>query len=262
MSRGYTGKFLDIDLTKETIEEITIPETTLYQYFGGRGLAAKVLWDRLGKTWSKVDPLGPDNILTILTGPLTAIHPGSRICVSGKSPLSNGTIGSTASSEFPVELKCSGYDGLFVTGKASKPVYLLITDNKAEIRDAVHIWGKLGEDTIRILNAEVRKELTKRKPNVGLWRQPAMLYVGPAGENRVRTAAVLTKIAHAAGYGGYGAVMGSKNLKAVVAKGRGPLPDVAASKAMQIMLQEYHKRLISMDRMSGGQDMRGGHLVL
>lgn len=249
MVRGYAGKFLDIDLTKETIEDITIPETTLYQYFGGRGLAAKVLWDRIGKIWSKVDPLGPDNILTILTGPLTAIHPGSRICVSGKSPLSNGTVGSTASSEFPAELKCAGYDGIFVSGKARDPIYLLITDNKAEIRDATHIWGKLGEDTIRLLNAEVRKELTKRKPNVGLWRQPAMLYVGPAGENRVRTAAVLTKIAHAAGYGGYGAVMGSKNLKAVVAKGRGPLPDVAATNAMKILLHEYHKRLISMDRM-------------
>ncbi len=249
MPRGYAGKYLDVDLTREKIEEITISEKTLYQYFGGRGLAAKVLWDRIGEEWSKVDPLGPENVLTLLTGPLTGIHPGSRICVSGKSPLSNGTIGSTMSSEFPVELKCSGYDGIFVTGRASSPVYLLISDSKAEIRDAAHLWGKLGEDTIKALNAEVREELARRKPNIGLWREPSIAYIGPAGENLMRNAAVLTKIAHSAGYGGYGAVMGSKNLKAVVAKGRGPLPEVAAPKGMEIMLREYHRRLISMDRM-------------
>ncbi|MEE8570713.1 MAG: aldehyde ferredoxin oxidoreductase C-terminal domain-containing protein [Candidatus Bathyarchaeia archaeon] len=249
MPRGYTGKFLDVDLTHEKIQDITIPEKILYQYLGGRGLATKILWDRLGKKWSTVDPLGPENILTVLTGPLTAIHPGARICVSGKSPLSNGTVGSTAGSEFSMELKCAGYDGIFVTGKASSPIYLLVTDHQAEIRDASHVWGKLGEETIKILNAEVREELGKRKPNIGLWRQPGMIYVGPAGENLMRNAAVLTKLTHAAGYGGYGAVMGSKNLKAVVAKGRGPLPEVAAPKAMEIMLQRCHKRLISMDRM-------------
>jgi len=245
MPRGYAGKYLDVDLTREKIEEITFPEQTLYRYFGGRGLAAKVLWDRLGKKWAKVDPLGSENILTVLSGPLTAIHPGSRICISGKSPLSNGTVGSTASTEFPMELKCAGYDGVFITGKASSPVYILITDDGAEIRDASHLWGKLGIDTIKMLNAEVRDELTRRKPNIGLWKEPSIIYIGPAGENLVRNAAVLTKIAHAAGYGGYGAVMGSKNLKAIVAKGRGPLPKVAAPKTVEILLKEYHKRLIS-----------------
>jgi aldehyde:ferredoxin oxidoreductase len=249
MLRGYAGKFLDVDLTHEKIKEITFPEATLYQYFGGRGLAAKVLWDRLGKKWPKVDPLGPENMLTILTGPLTAIHPGSRICVSGKSPLSNGIIGSTASSEFPMELKCAGYDGVFVTGKASNPVYLLITDDGCEIRDATHLWGKVGEETIKTLNAEVKKELSKRKPQVGLWKEPSMVYIGPAGENIVRNACVLTKLVHAAGYGGYGAVMGSKNLKAVVAKGRGPLPETSAPKTVEILLQEYHRRIISRDQM-------------
>jgi len=249
MLRGYAGKFLDIDLTREKIKEIKFPEATLYQYFGGRGLATKVLWDRLGKKWPKVDPLGPENILTILTGPLSAIHPGSRICVSGKSPLSNGTVGATASSEFSMELKCAGYDGVFVTGKASNPVYLLITDDGCEIRDATHLWGKVGEETIKTLNAEVKNELGKRKPKVGLWKEPSMVYIGPAGENIVRNACVLTKLVHAAGYGGYGAVMGSKNLKAVVAKGRGPLPETAAPKTVKILLQEYHRRIISRDQM-------------
>jgi aldehyde:ferredoxin oxidoreductase len=249
MPRGYAGKFLDIDLTRERVKDITISNKTLYQYLGGRGLAAKILWDRLGKNWPSIDPLSPKNILTILTGPLTAIHPGSRICFSGKSPVSNGTVGSTASSEFPMELKCAGYDGIFVSGKASNPVYLLVTDNQAEIYDASHVWGKLGEETIKTLNKEVGAELKKRKPESGLLREPGMMYIGPAGESLMRNAAVLTKVVHAAGYGGYGAVMGSKNLKAVVAKGYGPLPEVAALKGMEIMLQEYHKRLISMDQM-------------
>jgi aldehyde:ferredoxin oxidoreductase len=249
MPRGYAGKFLDIDLSREKIKEITIPEKTLYEYFGGRGLAAKILWDRIGKQWSKVDPLGPKNILTVLTGPLTAIHPGARICVSGKSPVSNGTVGSTASSEFPMELKCAGYDGVFTTGKASNPVYILVTDDGAEIRDASHLWGKLGEETLKILNAEVREELTKRYPGVGLWREPGMIYIGPAGETMMRNAAVLTKLVHGAGYGGYGSLMGAQNLKAIVAKSRGPLPDVFAPKATEILLQEYHRRLIARDAM-------------
>jgi aldehyde:ferredoxin oxidoreductase len=249
MPRGYAGKYLDVDLTKERIDEITFPEEMLHDYFGGRGLAAKVLWDRLGRRWAKVDPIGSENILTILTGPLTAIHPGARAAVSGKSPVSNGTVGSTASTDFAAEIKCAGYDGAFITGKASSPVYLLITDNGAEIRDASHLWGRLGEDTIKMLNAEVREELTKRKPNIGLWKEPSMIYIGPAGENLIRNSAIVTKIAHAFGYGGYGAVMGSKNLKAVVVKGRGPLPEVAAPKTVEILWREYHRRLISRDRM-------------
>jgi len=261
MPRGYTGKFLNVDLTRERIEEITFPEETLYQYFGGRGLAAKVLWDRLGKSWSEVDPLSPENILTVLSGPLTGIHPGSRICISGKSPLSNGTVGATASTEFPMELKCAGYDGVFVTGKARSPVYLLITDNRCEIIDASHLWGKLGEETIKSLNAEVRRILTSRKPGIGLWKEPSMIYIGPAGENLVRNAAVLTKLVHAAGYGGYGAVMGSKNLKAIVAKGRGPLPNAVATKTAEILLHEYHKRLISKDRMRRWGTGYGGYAV-
>jgi len=261
MPRGYTGKLLDVNLTTEKINEIMFPEKTLYQYLGGRGLASKILWDRLGKKWCQVDPLGPENILTILTGPLTAIHPDSRICISGKSPLSNGTVGSTASSEFPMELKCSGYDGVLVTGKASTPVYLLITDDECQIRDATNHWGKMGEETIKSLNTEVKKELHNRKPHIGLWKEPSMIYIGPAGENLVRNAAVLTKIAHAAGYGGYGAVMGSKNLKAVVAKGRGPLPETAAPKTVENLLQKYHRVLISKDQMRRWGTVYAGYPV-
>ena len=121
MPNGYAGKYLDVDLTKGKVKDVTFEDGTLQQYFGGRGLAAKILWDRLGKKWKEVDPLGPENLFLALTGPMTGIYPGSRIMCSGKSPLSNGTVGSTASTEFAVELKMAGYDGVIVTGKSPEP---------------------------------------------------------------------------------------------------------------------------------------------
>lgn len=224
--RGYAGKFLEVDLSSGDIKEVKFSNAVLRQYLGGRGLATKILWDRLGKRWEQVDPLGLENILLLLTGPLTGYVPGARLCVSGKSPQSNGIIGSTVAGEFPIELRCAGYDGVFFTGKAEKPVYLFIKDSDVELKDATHIWGKDGKETLRILADEGRKELSRRYKKYGVWKEPQAVYIGPAGENKSRLAIVAAKWAHAAGYGGYGAVMGSKNLKAVVAKGTGPLPEV------------------------------------
>ena len=162
MPNGYAGKFLDVDLTKERIKEVSFDEKTLQQYFGGRGLAAKILWDRVGRKWETLDPYAPESPLIILTGPMTGIYPGGRICISGKSPASMGTVGSTAATEFAHELRCAGFDGIIVTGKAEKPVYILVTDGEAEIRDASHLWGTLGEETIKTLNKDVNEELRKR----------------------------------------------------------------------------------------------------
>jgi len=247
MPGGYAGKFLDINLTDRTVKDITFSDEILEAYFGGRGLGAKIVWDRIGNKWSEVDGLDPENVFIALTGPMTAIYPGGRICCTGKSPVSGGTVGSTASTEFAHELKCAGYDGVIVTGKADTPVYILVTDDGGEIMDASHLWGKLGEETLIALNKEVTAELTKRYPNVGLWREPGSIYIGPAGENLVRHAAVMSKICHAAGYGGYGAVMGSKNLKAIVAKGRGPLPQVFAPEAVKVLWKKVHEGHISRD---------------
>jgi len=241
MPRGYAGKFLEVNLSTEKVMDVTFPEEVLRQYVGGRGLAARLLWDRLGERWENINPLGPENLFLALLGPLTALYPGARVCVSGKSPQSNGIIGSTCSGEFPSELKCAGYDGVIVTGRASNPVYILVTDGQAEIRDAVHIWGKDGFETVKTLTKEVRAELGARNPGIGVVRDPGILYAGPAGDSMVRTAAVMQKWAHAAGYGGYGAVMGSKRLKAIVAKGSGPLPDVADHTAVKSIYEEVLK---------------------
>lgn len=236
--RGYAGKFLEVDLSTEKIKDVKFSEETLRQYMGGRGLATKILWDRLGDRWEEIDPLGPENILLLLTGPLTGFLLGARLCVSGKSPQSNGIVGSTVGGEFPIELKCAGYDGVIVTGKSEKPVYIFITDSGAEIKDASHIWGKDSKETVKVLVKEGREQLEKQFPRRGLWREPAAVYIGPAGENRSRIAVVSQKWAHAAGYGGYGGVMGSKNLKAVVAKGTGPLPEVADLEKVSALLDK------------------------
>lgn len=227
MTYGYAGKFAEVDLSHNKITDFVLDEEILRQYIGGRGLATKILWDRLGAKWSKVDPLGPENIFIALIGPLTGFLGGARACASAKSPLTNGIVGSTSSGEFPIELRCAGFDGIIVKGVAESPVYILMTDGKVEIRDAKKLWGMNGIQTVVAINKEVRELLQKNNPRFGLWREPSMIYIGPAGENLVRNAAVMQKWTHAFGYGGYGSVMGSKKLKAIVAKGTGPLPEVA-----------------------------------
>jgi len=249
MPGGYAGKWLDVDLTKGKVKEVSFEEKVLQQYFGGRGLAAKILLDRVGKKWADLDPYAPESPLIVATGPMTGIYPGGRICVSGKSPVSMGVVGSTAATELAHELKFAGYDGVTLTGISPDPVYLLITNEGAEIRDAKHLWGKTGQSTIISLNKEVGEELVKRKPNIGLWREPGMIYIGPAGENKVRNAAVMAKICHACGYGGYGALMGSKRIKAVVAKGLSALPKVDSPETVKLLWRRAHQMLIANTEM-------------
>jgi aldehyde:ferredoxin oxidoreductase len=178
---------------------------------------------------------------------MTGYLGGGRVCVSGKSPQSNGIVGSTVGGEFPVELKCAGYDGVIISGRAEKPVYLLVTDGKAEIRDAKKLWKLTGRDTIKTVNNEVTAELSRRDRRYGEWKEPGMLYIGPAGEKMVRTAPVMQKVSHAAGYGGYGAVMGSKKLKAIVAKGTGPLPEIANPSELPPLMAKYYETALLND---------------
>ena len=259
--RGYCGKILDIDLSDGRVKTIRLEEEVLRDYVGGRGLAAKILWDRLGERWDEIDPLEPENVLTVLTGPLTGYIPGGRICISGKSPLTNGMIGSTAGGEFPIELKCSGFDGILISGKSEKPVYILINDEHVELRDASRIWRLDGKQTVRAITREVRELLSMREPRYGKWKEPSILYIGPAGENMVRTAAVMQKWSHACGYGGYGAVMGSKNLKAIAAKGTGPLPEVYDEERMKSLLKEIIEETIKTGTPSVWGTAAGGYTV-
>lgn len=221
---GFWGKLLDINLSTGATKVVEIPEEIFRKYVGGRGLAAWILWRELGSRWESIDPLGPENILLVLTGPLTGYYPGIKLVVSGKSPQSGGVIGSTVSSELGVELKSAGYDGLILRGNSEKPVYVYVDDDGVQIRDATSLWGLGGLKLAEALNDLLYKDM---KIERGLDTLPSYIYVGPAGENAVRTSVVMSKHTHAAGYGGYGAVMGSKKVKAVVAKGFGPLPRVS-----------------------------------
>ncbi len=241
MILGYAGRFLEIDLSGGSFKEVRLGDEWLRDYVGGRGLAAKILCDRLISKWEELDPLGPDNVLLFFPGPLTGYFPGGRVCVSGKSPQSNGVVGSTVGGEFGVELRCAGYDGIIVTGQAEKPVYVFVKDSDVEIRDASGIWGKDCKQTNTILNKECRRLLSERYASYGEWKEPAKLYIGPAGEHEVRTAVVVAKWTHAAGYGGYGAVMGSKKLKAIAVKGTGPLPEVADLRKVKQMISAANK---------------------
>ncbi|MGB9708650.1 aldehyde ferredoxin oxidoreductase family protein [Infirmifilum uzonense] len=244
MIYGYHGRLLDIDLSHERIGEHPLEEEVLRDYIGGRGLAAYILLRELGHRWENVDPLGEENILLFLTGPLTGYYPGVKLAVSGKSPQSNGIVGSVLSSEVAIELKAAGYDGVLVRGKARDPVYVYIEGERVEIRDASHLWGLNGRETFSRLMKEVWNNLKSRNlARQGLTKEPSFVYIGPAGENKVRTAAVMAKLAHAAGYGGYGAVMGSKNLKALVAKGFGPMPKPKHPEWVKLLIKESWNRL-------------------
>lgn len=220
---GFWGKLLDIELSTGSHKVVELPPLIFRRFLGGRGLAAWLLWRELGSKWESIDPLGPENMLLILTGPLTGYYPGIKIVVSGKSPQSNGVVGSAVSSEVAVELKAAGYDGIIIRGASKDPVYLYVDDEKVEVRDASKLWGKTSIELLKVLREELKVDynLEGAKP----W--PPALYIGPAGENLVRSAAINAKWTHGAGYGGYGAVMGSKKLKAIAVRGRGSLPPIA-----------------------------------
>ncbi|WP_324735278.1 aldehyde ferredoxin oxidoreductase C-terminal domain-containing protein [Thermococcus sp. SY098] len=258
---GYTGKLIDVDLSRNKIEIIEINEETLKKFYGGRGLGTYILWKELGERWEYVDPLGEENLLLILTGPLTGYYPGIKTAVVSKSPESNGVVGSVLSSEVGIELKASGYDGIIIRGKAKEPVYLFVNDDTIEIRDASKYWGMNGVEVVKTLTKDVHEELKKKEKLKGVPKEPAIMYIGRGGENKVRFAAIMAKLMHAAGYGGFGAVMGSKMLKAVVVKGSKALPQVYDREKFKTMLREFQKELLTLTTFRQWGTGAGGYSV-
>lgn len=206
MPNGYTGKIIRVDLSAKTIS-VEEPEEDFYRsYVGGRGLISYFLHREVK---AGADPLGPDNKLIFATGVLTGvpIAGSGRHSVGAKSPLTNGYGDAEAGGYWGAELKHAGYDAIIVEGKSDTPVYLWIEDGKAEIKNASHLWGK----TIGECQSIIRQELGDKSIRVA--------QIGIAGENQVRYACVINDLSHAAGRAGIGAVMGSKNLKAVAVRG-------------------------------------------
>ncbi|MDP6778584.1 MAG: aldehyde ferredoxin oxidoreductase family protein [Candidatus Latescibacteria bacterium] len=208
MATGYQGKILRVDLTDGRIwcEE---PDADFYRkYLGGWGFIAYYL---LKEMKPGIDPLGPDNKLIFAGGLYTGtqLSGSGRSAIGAKSPLTGGFGEGDVGGFFAVELVRAGYDALVVQGRAEKPVYLWIEDDKVEIRDAKKLWGKDVVDTEEMIKAELGEENAR------------FAVVGRAGENQVVNACVMQDLHHSAGRTGMGAVMGSKLLKAVAAKGSG-----------------------------------------
>jgi aldehyde:ferredoxin oxidoreductase len=228
MSTGYLGKLLFVDLSTGTIKEET-PDDSLYRnYLGGYGIGVRILYSRMKPG---VDPLGPENILGIISGTLTgtATPTGSRFGAVAKSPLTGGWGDANCGGEFGPYLKFAGYDGVFFTGISPKPVYLLINNGKAELKDAKHLWGKDSYETEDALMAEYGK-------------QCRVSCIGPSGEKLALISSIMTDKGSAAGRSGLGAVMGSKRLKAVAAVGSQEVP-VADKETLQRLRMEHIKSL-------------------
>jgi len=206
---GYTGKLLNVDLTSERIREERLPEKDKIDFLGGRGLAARILFD-LGPD---VDPLGPKNQLIFMTGPLTGtpMLGSGRHVVAAISPLTGLMGQANTGGFFGSELKFAGYDGIVIEGASENPVYISIRDGSAEICEAGHLWGKLVSHTDKALRHELGDEKTR------------LSIIGPAGERLVKFSGVINERSRAAARCGLGAVMGSKKLKAIAVRGSGKI---------------------------------------
>ena len=210
---GYAGKFLRVDLTDEKITEEKLNEETLRKYVGGNGIGSKYLYDEVpaGVDWSV-----PGNRMIFATGPLggTVMGGSGTISIVTKGCLTNGAVACQANGFFGAFLKSSGYDGIILKGKARRWTYLYVQDGTVELRDASHLLNRDTWETADIIRSELG-----RSPH-----QLSVAAIGPAGENLVKYACVVVDKGHVAAHGGVGAVMGSKKLKAVVARGSRQVP--------------------------------------
>src|SRR5438552_2605317 len=208
MPYGWTGQLLRIDLTKGAATKEPLKMEWAREYIGGRGLGTRYLYEEMDPT---VDALSPENKLIFATGPLTGTYAptGGRYMVLCKSPLTDAVACSNSGGYWGPELRFAGYDMVILEGRAPKPVYLFIHDDHVELRDAAPYWGRRVEET----EDGLRKELGIPGLRVAC--------IGPGGEKLVRFACIMNDKHRAAGRSGVGAVMGSKNLKAIAVRGTG-----------------------------------------
>lgn len=221
---GLAGKILRVNLTRGIVTTESLESGTVQHLLMGTGYAARILWDELQ---AGLDPLGKKNKLVLSTGILTATGcPGSdSLFACFKSPLTGCWGEARCGGGMGVELKKAGFDIVIVEGASEKPVYLLIRDNEAQIRPADHLWGRLVPETQDMLKAEIGDQKSR------------VICVGPAGEKRVRFANMMVENMRAMGRCGGGAVMGSKNLKAIVLRGTQKIP-VADPATMKSLIKE------------------------
>ena len=231
MASGITGKVLHVDLTTRQSRIEEIPEVTMRKYLGGGALAA---WLLLRDLPAGADPLGPENVLVFMTSVINGLSLSgtNRYTAAGKSPLTGGYGESEAGGWWGPELRAAGLDGVTVRGKSATPVYLWIKDGQLEFRDARPYWGKLSGE----VQDGIAQELGDKRVRV--------LQTGIAGERGVRFAAIVNQLKHFHGRGGLGAVMGAKNLKAIVVRGSKPPVAIDKDKAKGglVWFREHYDR--------------------
>ncbi len=208
MPYGYIGKILRVNLSYEKLSTEELGDAFYRRYFGGRGMISYFLLRELA---AGIDPLSPENKLIFATGPVTGIpiSGSGRNSVGAKSPLTGGYGEAEVGGYWGAELKRAGFDAIIFEGRASSPVYLWITDGKAEIRDADHLWGKDTGEALKTIREESGERFAR------------FAGIGIGGENLVRYACIINDLKDAAGRTGLGAVMGSKRLKAIAVRGHG-----------------------------------------
>lgn len=213
MIGGYAGKYLEVNLTESSTRTIPLDEAAAKAFIGGQGYANWLLWKM---TKPGVEPLGPDNLLIVSTGPITGLAGGTdRGDVTFKSPLTGLWGNSQFGGFWCSELKYAGYDGIILRGAAEKPVYVRVKDDEVEILDAGGIWGKGVAKTDQTIIEELGDPFVK------------VLCIGPTGENLCGEASVVQNSQHYAARTGGGAVMGSKKVKAIAVRGTKGMPDLA-----------------------------------
>ncbi len=243
---AWHGKILRVNLTTKTIRTETVDELFASKYLGGRGWAIKYMLEEMDPT---IDAFDPNNLMIFATGPLTGtVAPtGNRYMVVTKSPLTGALTNSNSGGFFPNEMKRTGFDLFIFEGKSDSPVYLWVHNDQVELRSADHIWGKMVPETEDILLSE-----TDPKARVAC--------IGPAGENRVLFASIMNEKHRAAGRSGVGAVMGSKNLKAVVVRGTLPV-EIALPGEMEEYCKAISKTVGNVMKNGGAMRVYGTSYV-
>lgn len=203
---GYAGQILYVNLSDRSVTKKSLTRQLALKYIGGRGFSSRILWEELPP---HLDPFSPENVLILAAGPLsgTPAPSASRLMVAAKSPMTGGIGDASSGGYFAPELKYAGFDAIVFKGRSPEPVYLWVEDGKAELRSAKRLWGQKIHETSELLKEEIGDE------------DIHICAIGPGGENRVRYACVVTDEEGVNGRTGVGAVMGSKNLKAVAVRG-------------------------------------------
>jgi len=243
---GYAGRILEVDLTDGIVKRIPLDWDFASKYIGGKGFAARILYDHLPQG---CDPFDPENLLVFAAGPLTGtLVPGSGRCiVSTKSPATGYWLDANCGGSFGPEMKMAGIDAIIIKGKAPSPVMLVVDDEEVHLKDASDLWRKDTLSTHRWIKGKFGEDFR-------------VACIGEAGEKRVRFASIISEM-RAFGRGGAGAVMGSKNLKAIAIRGHRPITIAHPEYFMKVCREAFNEIAIHPDS-GGGRQKYGTNTIL